>query len=550
MEPVASPQSIALLKESIMHLDHPLQEKSNYVFVILGASGDLAKKKIYPTLWFLYRDGLLPPKTTFVGYARSNLTVDDIRSRAIQYMQVKKDQEQLVDEFFKLNYYVSGTYENSDDFGKLNEQLDKLEKSSSSNRLFYLALPPTVFSIVTKNLKLTCMAPKGWTRVIIEKPFGRDSETSAELSRHLSSLFKEEEIYRIDHYLGKEMVQNLMALRFGNRIFGPIWNRDNIASIMISFKEPFGTQGRGGYFDNFGGSKPTYAGKVLVPVKDEQKVQVKKVVKSIAPKTVKGPPVKLPPRTDVPTIIVHSLKEESSQIFQNPETSICPEDIGVKVLNCRPVVGQRVLIRTETQEMAKTLQTVINENVELKTVCEAREPKGRTPQILVYDIRTTGQNREEEEAAFLGKIRQSNSLPQGEMKVLFTKKGRGEYEHWVISFDPQIFGCIKDEKRLHCAFGSYNFREFVEPLHCYNCHRFGHVKKNCGEKVELCCRCTGVYYYKTCQKTSILCRNCRECNKRNNTKLRVDHTAISEKCPLFIREMGQLYNRKNHPALP
>ncbi|KAF8790087.1 glucose-6-phosphate 1-dehydrogenase-like [Argiope bruennichi] len=252
MDPEASPQSIALLKEAILHLDHPLIEKSNYVFVVLGASGDLAKKKIYPTLWFLYRDGLLPPKTKFVGYARSNLTVDDIRNRATQYMQVKNEQEQKLDEFFKLNYYVSGTYENPDDFGKLNEQLDKLENSSLSNRLFYLALPPTVFSIVTKNLKLKCMAPKGWTRVIIEKPFGRDSESSAELSRHLSSLFKEEEIYRIDHYLGKEMVQNLMALRFGNRIFGPIWNRDNIASIMISFKEPFGTQGRGGYFDNFG----------------------------------------------------------------------------------------------------------------------------------------------------------------------------------------------------------------------------------------------------------------------------------------------------------
>ncbi|GFS47650.1 glucose-6-phosphate 1-dehydrogenase [Nephila pilipes] len=217
-----------------------------------SSMGDLAKKKIYPTLWALYRDGLLPPKTKFVGYARSNLKVEDIKSRALPYMQVKKDQNQLVDEFFRVNFYVNGTYENSDDFGKLNEHLDELEKASASNRLFYLALPPTVFSVVTENLKLMCMSSKGWTRIIIEKPFGRDSASSAELSQHLSTLFKEEEIYRIDHYLGKEMVQNFMALRFGNRIFGPIWNRDNIASVMISFKEPFGTQGRGGYFDNFG----------------------------------------------------------------------------------------------------------------------------------------------------------------------------------------------------------------------------------------------------------------------------------------------------------
>lgn len=86
----------------------------------------------------------------------------------------------------------------------------------------------------------------------MEKPFGRDSESSAKLSTHLAQLFKEEEIYRIDHYLGKEMVQDLIILRFANRIFGPLWNRDNIASVVISFKEPFGTQGRGGYFDSFG----------------------------------------------------------------------------------------------------------------------------------------------------------------------------------------------------------------------------------------------------------------------------------------------------------
>ena len=86
------------------------------------------------------------------------------------------------------------------------------------------------------------MSPSGWSRIIVEKPFGKDSESSAKLSNHLSSLFREDQLYRIDHYLGKEMVQNLMTLRFGNRIFSPTWNRDNIASVVITFKEPFGTQ--------------------------------------------------------------------------------------------------------------------------------------------------------------------------------------------------------------------------------------------------------------------------------------------------------------------
>lgn len=93
---------------------------------------------------------------------------------------------------------------------------------------------------------------RGWNRVIVEKPFGKDAESSKKLSDHLAGLFSEEQLYRIDHYLGKEMVQNLMTIRFGNRIFSPTWNRDNIASVMITFKEPFGTGGRGGYFDEFG----------------------------------------------------------------------------------------------------------------------------------------------------------------------------------------------------------------------------------------------------------------------------------------------------------
>ncbi|KIH64967.1 glucose-6-phosphate dehydrogenase [Ancylostoma duodenale] len=121
------------------------------------------------------------------------------------------------------------------------------------NRLYYLALPPTVFEPVTSELKEHCMDNgDSWTRVIIEKPFGHDLESSTKLSNHLSKLFKEDQLYRIDHYLGKEMVQNLMVLRFGNRFLGPSWNRDNIASVTISFKENFGTKGRAGYFDTAG----------------------------------------------------------------------------------------------------------------------------------------------------------------------------------------------------------------------------------------------------------------------------------------------------------
>nr|AAX45785.1 glucose-6-phosphate dehydrogenase isoform B [Ips typographus] len=248
---------LALYRKSLkaIDLDHEgthFDGQYPHIFVTLGASGDLARKKIYPTLWWLYRDNLIPSNTHFIGYARSNTTIQDIKSKCEPYMKVKKGEEKLYEEFWKLNYYISGKYDVRSDFEKLNQEISQYEKGPIANRLFYLALPPSVFEDVTVLIKNTCMAEKGWTRIIIEKPFGRDSASSQKLSDHLSSLFDEHQLYRIDHYLGKEMVQNLMTLRFGNRIFGPVWNRDNIASIQITFKEPFGTQGRGGYFDEFG----------------------------------------------------------------------------------------------------------------------------------------------------------------------------------------------------------------------------------------------------------------------------------------------------------
>ncbi|XP_013413677.1 glucose-6-phosphate 1-dehydrogenase isoform X2 [Lingula anatina] len=226
---------------------------NSFAFVVFGASGDLAKKKIYPTLWALFRDDLLPSNTYFIGYARSKLTVDAIREKAEPHMKVADSEREKAAAFWEMNSYVAGSYDKADDFVKLDEAIKATEISAPANRLFYLALPPSVFADVTRLVKEKCMAHDGaWSRVIIEKPFGKDLESSDKLSNHVSSLFTEDQIYRIDHYLGKEMVQNLMVLRFGNRIFGPLWNRDNVSAVVISFKEPFGTQGRGGYFDEFG----------------------------------------------------------------------------------------------------------------------------------------------------------------------------------------------------------------------------------------------------------------------------------------------------------
>lgn len=247
--------------QTVVHLSEDL--KSNHVFVVMGASGDLAKKKIYPTLWWLYRDNLLPDKTFFLGYARSKLEIKEfLTTSCYQYMKVREDEKVKFAEFVEKNYYLSGSYDREESFVQLNEEILKVSKLNTSggsstledcNRIFYLALPPSVYTSVTRLLSNTCKAKKPhFTRVIVEKPFGKDLASSNELSLHLSKLFAEDEIYRIDHYLGKEMVQNLIVLRFANKIFKRIWNRDSIECVLITFKEPFGTEGRGGYFDEFG----------------------------------------------------------------------------------------------------------------------------------------------------------------------------------------------------------------------------------------------------------------------------------------------------------
>ncbi|XP_068609871.1 glucose-6-phosphate 1-dehydrogenase-like [Brachionichthys hirsutus] len=235
-----------------LHGEEQAGHAGTHTFIILGASGDLATKKIYPTLWWLYRDGLLPDETYFVGFARSNLTLDDIKKACLPHMKVANEEGEHLSAFFSKNSYIRGKYDDGSSFARLNTHLSSLPGGGDANRLFYLALPPTVYHHVTTNVQARCMSSKGWNRVIVEKPFGRDLQSSEDLSTHLLSLFAEDQIYRIDHYLGKEMVQNLMVLRFGNRIFGPVWNRNSVSCVTLTFKESVGTRGRGGYFDDVG----------------------------------------------------------------------------------------------------------------------------------------------------------------------------------------------------------------------------------------------------------------------------------------------------------
>ena len=230
------------------------QGEKCHLVIVLGASGDLARKSIYPALWQLYKNGNLPKDTFIIGSARSKLTVKDIRQNCQNYISKEdtKEEMQKLEEFWSKNYYAPGSYTSAEDAKPLYDNMHELEKKFlQSDRTFYLALPPSVYKSVTNLIKENWMAPKGRTRIAIEKPFGRDLASSNQLDAHLS-MFQDEEITRVDHYLCLEMVQAILTLRFSNKLFSDVWNNKHVASVMITFKEDFGTWGRGGYFDNSG----------------------------------------------------------------------------------------------------------------------------------------------------------------------------------------------------------------------------------------------------------------------------------------------------------
>lgn len=205
--------------------------------------------------------GYLPKDVHIVGYARTKMDEAEYLRRISSYIKIREDDSESaakLEEFKKLSTYISGGYDDAASFQNLTKHLENdIEghyQGQSRNRIFYLALPPSVFISVAKNVKENCYIPSnvGKVRIIVEKPFGKDSESCRELLDNLKKHWIEDETYRIDHYLGKEMVKNILVMRFGNVAMNAAWDKNSISNIQITFKEPFGTEGRGGYFDEFG----------------------------------------------------------------------------------------------------------------------------------------------------------------------------------------------------------------------------------------------------------------------------------------------------------
>ena len=244
-------------------------------FIIFGASGDLTKRKLIPALYNLACSDLLPRDFKVIGFAVTPM--DDASFRANMCQAVKESHEanafdaKIWDKFVQGLYYITADFKSPEGYETLKQRLSEIEQHTNApdNRLFYLATPPSFYADITQRLgehgltATTDQRPNGWTRIIIEKPFGHDLTSAQDLNNRIHEVFKEEQVYRIDHYLGKETVQNILAFRFANAIIEPIWNRNYIDHVQITAAETLGVEHRGGYYEQAGALRDMFQNHLL-----------------------------------------------------------------------------------------------------------------------------------------------------------------------------------------------------------------------------------------------------------------------------------------------
>lgn len=232
------------------------------ILIIFGASGDLTKRKLLPSLFELFDRDMLPEHFVILGVARTKYTSETYRKEQKKNLKqfLKGDQpaSQQLDKFLERVEYLELDTDNAGDYHPLMEKIKDIRKANdiADRLLFYLAIPPQKYELIASALKKTKLNKAteegGWRRIIVEKPFGRSLETAQHLNQHLCSIFQEDDIYRIDHFLGKETVQNILVLRFANQIFESLWNRNYIDSVEIHAQETLGVENRGKYYEEAG----------------------------------------------------------------------------------------------------------------------------------------------------------------------------------------------------------------------------------------------------------------------------------------------------------
>jgi glucose-6-phosphate 1-dehydrogenase len=229
--------------------------------VIFGATGDLTSRKLVPALYNLARERRLPGGFSVVGFARRDWSDDFFRETMLEGVNENSRsgpaEPSLWNSFAEGLFYHRSSFDDAGGYTSLAERLNRIdaERGTGGNRVFYLATPPESYGEIIGQLGAAGLnrSPNGgWTRIIVEKPFGRDLESARALNQQLLAVFDEDQVYRIDHYLGKETVQNILVARFANSIFEPIWDRRHVDHVQITVAESIGVEDRGGYYDSSG----------------------------------------------------------------------------------------------------------------------------------------------------------------------------------------------------------------------------------------------------------------------------------------------------------
>jgi len=237
-----------------------MRVSENHLLVIFGASGDLTRRKLIPALFALHTQNLLPEAFAIVGAGRSGMSDEEFRQKTFEALKENAGKDltkESIHDFLRMLHYVSFDTSQPQAYGKLKEKMETVatEHGIDGNCIFYLATPPDLYATIAQSLamhQLNTNKDSGWKRLIIEKPVGYNQRSARELHKSLYSYFEESQLYRIDHYLGKETVQNVMVTRFSNGIFEPLWNRNYIHHVEITSAESMGIENRGGYYDRAG----------------------------------------------------------------------------------------------------------------------------------------------------------------------------------------------------------------------------------------------------------------------------------------------------------
>ena len=233
------------------------------VLVLFGVTGDLSRKKLMPAVYDLANRGLLPPGFGLVGFARRDWADQDFAKvvhDAVKENARTRFREEVWEQLLEGIRFVPGTFDSDEAFHRLRTTLEELDQArgTGGNHAFYLSIPPSNFEQVVSQLKRNAITgddTSTWNRVVIEKPFGHDLRSARELNNVVSQLFSPHEVFRIDHYLGKETVQNMLAMRFANELFEPFWNRNYVSHVEITMAEDIGIGGRAGYYDGIGAAR-------------------------------------------------------------------------------------------------------------------------------------------------------------------------------------------------------------------------------------------------------------------------------------------------------